>query len=79
VSVSVASLGIPIVIAVLALVVLVVAAVLVARAIRSAPDRTAPPDAPPGGFACPFCKRPYDPAQTGGRCPGCGAAAPRRR
>jgi hypothetical protein len=31
-----------------------------------------------GGFVCPFCKRRYDPGQSGGRCPACGAAAPRR-
>jgi Zn finger protein HypA/HybF involved in hydrogenase expression len=61
-----------------AVVLLVVAALLVVRRLRSRPEgQTALPEAPPGSFACPFCKRPYDPAQTGRRCPGCGAAAPR--
>jgi hypothetical protein len=63
---------------VLVVVVLAVAVLLAMRARRSAPGRSALPEAPaPGAYTCPFCKRPYDPAQSGNRCPACGAAAPR--
>jgi hypothetical protein len=67
----------PIVVAVvLVLVVLAVVTALVLR--RSArPSRDVLPPPSEQGFVCPFCKRPYDPPQTGGRCPSCGAAAPR--
>jgi len=69
--------------AVVAVIVIVVVVVLVVRA-RS---RTGPPQALPGrtgpssptAIICPFCKREYEPAETSGRCPGCGAAAPRAR
>ena len=61
--------------------VVALAALLVVRA-RSRPSSgalPAPGDPPAaGGYVCPFCKRPYAPAQTGNRCPACGAAAPRR-
>ena len=63
-----------VVVIVVAVIVVAVAALLVVRA-RSRPGgQSALPGPPPseaGGYTCPFCKRPYDPAQTGGRCPGC--------
>jgi hypothetical protein len=62
-------------------IVVAVAALLVARA-RSRPGgggaMPSPGDPPAAGaYLCPFCKRPYAPAQTGNRCPSCGAATPR--
>jgi hypothetical protein len=64
-------------------VVIVVAVVLVLRGRSRAAAVSAPPAAPgpksPTTMVCPFCKVEYDPAETGGHCPGCGAAAPRRR
>ena len=61
---------------------LVILAVAV-RGARARPDRALPPASANGGEAaagmvCPFCRRRYDPAQAGGRCPGCGAASPGR-
>ena len=69
--------------AIVVAVAVIVAAVLLALGARRArlPGSGAlpPPGEPPAGaFVCPFCKRPYDPGATGGRCPACGAAAPRR-
>ena len=69
-----------------AAVVLVVLVVVVLLAVRARsrtgrrqalPGRVTPPS--PTATVCPFCKREYEPAETGGRCPGCGAAAPRKR
>ena len=53
----------------------IVAALVLRRSARPSAHVLPPPSEQ--GFVCPFCKRPYDPAQTGGRCPSCGAAAPR--
>ena len=63
------------------LVVLVVLLVLWARSRSAAPRAVtgATGTSSPTAIVCSFCKREYDPAETGGRCPGCGAAAPRRR
>jgi hypothetical protein len=67
-----------VVVAVAALVVLAAAAALLLRG-RARRARPAASSSAEGesGFVCPFCRRAYDPAQTGRRCPGCGAAAPR--
>ncbi|HXM58620.1 MAG TPA: hypothetical protein VOB72_24680 [Candidatus Dormibacteraeota bacterium] len=77
----ISSSAVLVVAAVIALIVVVVAVVLlVLRARRRAGQAAALPSAPtgaPGGYVCPFCKRPFEPEQTGGRCPSCGAAAPR--
>ena len=66
-----------------AVIVIVLAVVLAVRArARSRRPQALPgPTGPssPTAIICPFCKREYDPAETGGRCPGCGAAAPRAR
>jgi hypothetical protein len=67
-------------------VVLVALVVIVLLAVR-ARSRSGAPQALPGqvgpssptAIICSFCKREYDPAETDGRCPGCGAAAPRKR
>jgi hypothetical protein len=75
----------PIEIAAAAVVVIVVvlALVLAVRArTRSRRPRALPGPAGPSSptaIICPFCKREYDPAETNGHCPGCGAAAPRAR
>jgi hypothetical protein len=64
------------------LIVVVLALVLSARArARRARLRALPSHVPlsPTVIVCPFCRREYDPPDTGGRCPGCGAAAPRKR
>jgi hypothetical protein len=65
------------------LVALVVTVLLAVRArSRSGASQALPgPASPPSPTAivCSFCNREYDPAETGGRCPGCGAAAPRKR
>ncbi|HSR22400.1 MAG TPA: hypothetical protein VLW53_02535 [Candidatus Eisenbacteria bacterium] len=67
---------------VVAVAVIAVAVLLAVRARRArlrGSGALPPPGEPPAGaFVCPFCKRPYDPGETGGRCPACGAAAPRR-
>jgi len=66
-----------------AVIVIVLAVVLAVRARsqsgrpQALPGATGPSS--PTAIICPFCKREYDPAETGGRCPGCGAAAPRSR
>jgi hypothetical protein len=76
-----ANLLIVVVIAVVVLALLVVLAVAVRAAVARSTNALPPPEDDAGvatGMACPFCKRRYDPSQTGGRCPGCGAAAPRR-
>jgi len=70
-------------VAVVVLVAIVVAVLLVVRARsrssrpQALPGRVGP--ASPTAIICPFCKREYEPEETGGRCPGCGAAAPRKR
>jgi hypothetical protein len=65
------------------LIIIVLAVVLAVRALasRRRPQALPGPTGPssPTAITCPFCKREYDPAETGGRCPGCGAAAPRAR
>jgi hypothetical protein len=64
-----------------ALVVLVLVVLLVvwarSRSAAPRPAQGATGPSSPTAIVCSFCKREYDPAETGGRCPGCGAAAPR--
>jgi len=63
------------------LIVIVLAVVLAVRARsqsgrpQALPGATGPSS--PTAIICPFCKREYEPAETSGRCPGCGAATPR--
>ena len=66
-----------IVLVAIVMVVLLVRARSRTRATRALPNRVGPSS--PTAVVCPFCKREYEPEETGGRCPGCGAAAPRRR
>jgi hypothetical protein len=47
------------------------------REVRDTPRQDGRPPAR-AGLVCPFCRREYDPGQTGRRCPSCGAATPRR-
>lgn len=72
------------IVAAVVLLLVIVAVVLLAVRARSRrvaspalPTRSGPPS--PTAITCPFCKRDYEPAETDGRCPGCGAAAPRGR
>ena len=69
--------------AAVALLVIVLAVVLAVRARSRSrrPQVLQGPTVPssPTAIVCSFCKREYEPSETGGRCPGCGAAAPRRR
>ena len=75
----------PIVIAAAAVVILILVLVVVILAVRSRSRPRRPQALPshvplsPTAIVCPFCKREYDPPVTGDRCPGCGAAAPRKR
>jgi len=78
----------PIVIAAAAAVVLILILVVLVVVIRAVRARSRPrwPQALPShvplsptAIVCPFCRREYDPPETGDRCPGCGAAAPRKR
>ncbi len=60
-----------------------VVAIVLVLARRGRPSAPALPPATstpssPTAITCPFCKREYEPNETAGRCPGCGAAAPRR-
>jgi hypothetical protein len=64
-------------VALLVIVLLAVRARSRSGAAQAPPDQVAPSS--PTAIVCSFCKREYDPAETGGRCPGCGAAAPRKR
>jgi uncharacterized paraquat-inducible protein A len=63
--------------------VVVAAAVVVLVAVLGARSRAAAmPEAParpssPTAIVCSFCKQEYEPAESAGRCPSCGAAAPR--
>jgi hypothetical protein len=65
----------------LIILVLVVVLAVLARARSRRPQALPGPTGPssPTAIVCSFCKREYEPAETGGRCPGCGAAAPRAR
>jgi hypothetical protein len=69
--------------AVVVLVAIVLIVLLAVRARRRSdaaqalPGRVGRPSSPTA-IVCSFCKREYDPAETGGRCPSCGAAAPRK-
>jgi len=68
--------------AAVALVLIVAIVVLAVRARRSSAPRALPGAAgprSPNAVVCSFCKREYDPGTSGGHCPGCGAATPRRR
>ena len=73
----------PVLIAAAAVVVVLLAVIvlLVVRSRAADPRAMAGPTGPssPTAIVCSFCKREYEPAETGGRCPGCGAAAPRKR
>jgi hypothetical protein len=67
--------------AVIVVIVVAVIVFLVRRARPSQqqalPSRAAPSS--PTAVVCQFCNREYEPSETGGRCPGCGAATPRKR
>lgn len=75
----------PIVIAAGAVALLIIILLVVALVLRTRPRPRRPQALPshvplsPTAIVCPFCKREYDPPETGNRCPSCGAAAPRRR
>jgi hypothetical protein len=77
--VSVAPSTVLIVAALIALAVIVGIVLLIVRASRPRPAAALPSAAPssPTAIVCQFCKREYEPSQTGRRCPGCGAASPR--
>jgi hypothetical protein len=76
--VTVGTATLPVAVAVAVLLVLVAAALVLRRRARmGAARRSRPPASEASGFLCPFCRRAYDPARTGRRCPACGAAAPR--
>jgi hypothetical protein len=79
--ISLSSLSAVLVVAALVLIAVIAVVVVLLLRTRRAPRPAALPGSvatnAPGGYVCPFCKRPYEPDQTGGRCPSCGAAAPR--
>ena len=65
---------------VLVVLVVVIALVVVrGRSRPAAPMTGATGPSSPTAIVCSFCKREYEPAQAGGRCPSCGAATPRGR
>jgi hypothetical protein len=72
-----------VVVAAVVLVALVAAVAILRRRSRAGMRSQLPPQSgsaeTAGGFVCPFCKRTYDLARSGRRCPSCGAAAPRER
>jgi hypothetical protein len=75
------------VVAVAVAVVLVIALLVVLLVVRRSRSRSRGGGQPadrgtrpssPTAIACPFCRREYEPGEAGGRCPGCGAATPKR-
>jgi len=64
--------------AVIALILIVaIVLVLVGRSRRQPPAALPSVPSSPTAVVCQFCKREYEPSETGRRCPGCGAATPR--